>query len=238
MMLCLLCGSLILATAVPGIGFAKASKYEERSVLGIRVVDIAPGLEDVVGLPTHFGAYVIEGNGPPKPDSGGIPIDTIRSEDLITGIGEEEVRSTQDLSRLVSAKQAGEWVKVKVLRKGSGEVLKIQVKSAPPVIYLPADTCPVLTGGEAWSLDMVSAFISGLPILGVSSVELSGKCLNVAEACSPLQLEKQTDTRTVIDINGWNHEIDGNWRAHTHLSRETCLQEKARLAARRRDEAR
>ena len=216
---------------------AKKGDFDPRPVLGIRVVDIAPGLEDVVGLQTHRGAYVIDGNGPPKQRSGDIPKDFIMGGDLIVGIGDDPVRFTQDLSRLVRARKPGETVKVKVLRDGETSTLAIELRGVPPLIYLPADVCPILTLGASFALDVPAVFFTGYPILGVSPSDLGGQCRNVVQACRPLQLEKQTPKRTVIDINGYSHEVAGDWRAHTHLSPDTCLEEKAKLEALRSAES-
>jgi len=63
---------------------------------------------------------------------------------------------------------------------------------------------------------------------------VSKRCTGMSSAAA----RKQTAKRTVIDINGFSHEIVGDWRAHTHLSPDACLEEKAKLEARRSAESR
>jgi len=65
-----------------------------------------------------------------------------------------------------------------------------------------------------------------------------GSVETLHKACRPLQLEKQTAKRTVIDINGFSHEMCGGLAGSTHLSPDACLEEKAKLEARRSAESR
>jgi hypothetical protein len=207
--------------------------YPQRPALGIRTVDIAPGLEDVVGLTTAAGAYVVDA-GPSPQKSDDIPIDAIRVEDLIVGIDDQIVSSSQGLREVIGAKKLGDRIKVRVIREGHPKVLGITIRSALPFIYLPTETCPFPTAGALVGLEIPAILLSGYPIVGISPTDLSGGCRSLVQACMPLQLVKQTEKRTVIDINGFNHEIRGNWQAHTHLSREECLEEKSKLESLRK----
>ena len=217
---------------------AKVRQYEPRPALEIRAVDITPGLEDVVGHPTHRGAYVVEGKILVHPRSMDIPVDSIRKGDLIIGIGDEAVQSTEDLRRLVSAKKPGDQIKVRVIRKRRESMLSMKLRSAPPLIYLPVETCPTVTADEIAGQEFLGFMFFGSPIYGISPIDVSGRCPLLAQACKPLQLEKQTNWRTLVDINGWTHEIVGNWFAHTHLDEGSCLEEKAKLDSLRRAESR
>jgi hypothetical protein len=223
---------LLLAIGAMFPAAATKQKYEPRPALRIRVVDILPGLEDVVGLKTAIGAYVVEGMRPPEPPpSVGFPPDLVLLHDLIIGVEGQPVRSSHDLFGLLAATRPGDEVAIKVIRDGKERTLRIAVGSELPAIYLPAATCPALTEGP-YAPDLLTRLFSVVPMFGIAPSSPGTICRFVVEACSPLQFEKQTNTRTLVQINKLTHEILGDWRAHTHLDVSECLKEKATLEAR------
>lgn len=223
----LLCALSVVVTGATTRQAPRRMEYEPRPSIPIRVIDILPGLEDVVKLETALGAYVTEGMKPPPQPSVGLPPDVIRRSDFIVGIDDQPVRSSEDLSRIVAAKTPGDEIAVTVIRDGKQRILRIVVERSLPAIYLPAATCPLPT--EVLALETSIWLFSGAPMVGMASPSPDRVCRFVAEACTPLQLEKQTETRTLVQLNMVTHEILGDWRAHTHLDRAECLREKASL---------
>lgn len=213
---------LVVAPMVLG----KTPEYQPIPSLEIEVIDILPGLEDVVGLKSAAGAYVLEGQGHPPSPNGVLP-DRIMAGDLIVALAGESTPTSQALDRVVASKKPGDKVQVKVIRGGGEVLLSIVIGSSPPIIYLPADTCPSLTVPMA--PDFLGKWMSGSVSAGVFSSSASSVCRFPALACSPMQLRKQSEKRTVVEINGFSHEILGDWRAHTYVDRQECLVDKKRL---------
>lgn len=223
--------AIVLLGAIP-IAVAKEVSYPPRNDIGVQVIDIAPGLEDVVGIPTTRGAYVLlkTNPGPPPAEASGVLEDDFFNEgDLIVRMNERPVQSAHEFSELLKSSKLGEKLKVLVIRKGREEVVSRKVRGIPPLIYLPVSACPIATERILGGSDTATVLFFGVPFFGILDSSQVGECRFPTQPCTPLELEKQDESRTLIQINTITHEIVGNWRAHTHLTREECLEERSKL---------
>jgi hypothetical protein len=62
------------------------------------------------------------------------------------------------------------------------------------------------------------------------TTEAFGQCPFRVPACTGMLLGGQGKERTKVYSGGTTFLIDGDWRRHTHISREACLIEASRIA--------
>ncbi len=109
-----------------GIGFAvpistakeilpqlRASGHVSRGYLGIRLQNVTPALREAFGLKSGKGALVQDVDKGLPGDKAGI-----RPGDVITGVEGKSVESTDELVRIISAKEPGSRVRLNVVRDG------------------------------------------------------------------------------------------------------------------------
>ena len=115
-----------------GIGFSMASNVvskvadqlkefgeTRRGWLGVRIQDVTPDVAEAMGLADAKGALVTDVPDGPAKDAG------VRSGDVITRFGTNDVSDAGDLTRRVADAPIGEAVPVIVLREGRTETLAV-----------------------------------------------------------------------------------------------------------------
>ncbi|MBN8630293.1 MAG: Do family serine endopeptidase [Rhodobacterales bacterium] len=115
-----------------GIGFSMASNVVTKVVdqlkqfgetrrgwLGVRIQDVTPDVAEAMGLADAAGALVTDVPDGPAKDAG------IKSGDVITRFGANDVADAGDLTRRVADAPIGEAVPVIVLREGRTETLAV-----------------------------------------------------------------------------------------------------------------
>jgi serine protease Do len=115
-----------------GIGFSMASNVvskvadqlkefgeTRRGWLGVRIQDVTPDVAEAMGLADAKGALVTDVPDGPAKDAG------IKSGDVITRFGTNDVSDAGDLTRRVADAPIGEAVPVIVLREGRTETLAV-----------------------------------------------------------------------------------------------------------------
>ena len=97
-----------------------------RPYLGVHYVEITPALARSRRLPVKTGALVTPGRNQPAVESNGPAQKAgIKEGDIITKIGDSEVKASQSVSSLVSQYQPGERVRVSVLRDGKEQTMEV-----------------------------------------------------------------------------------------------------------------
>jgi membrane-associated protease RseP (regulator of RpoE activity) len=225
--------AMLLGTC--GIAWGKDRvDYPIRGVLGIETVTLTTGLEDVVGAPAKPGAWVTS----PSAGVGAAPAhghnDTlwppIFAGDLIVGVDGQAVWSAEDLDALLADRQVGEVVRIALVREGREKTVSVKLKKDITAIYLPARTCAIPTTGTLARVNIAPFFFFGLQATARGASELAGQCPAPVEACSQLRLVQQTKEATIVEMNGFKFQIDGNWTGHTHLQQAGCKDEQKRIA--------
>lgn len=208
-----------------------------RAVLGVTVVTVPPGLEDVVGTAKRPGAFVID-PGPRAMDLGSssrdpysLPEKALYSGDLIVELDGRPVRSARELDAAVSAKAPGAKVQVRFVRDGQERLIEVVLGEGSPRAFLPARVCAVPTAGAVIGLNLAAGMFFGSPLISISQADLAGECPAPLDACRPLALRKQTPARMLVEINGTDFQIPGDWRAHTHWDPQSCLDEQRAIQA-------
>ena len=116
-----------------GIGFAIPARVAKETVsqliangsvtrgwLGIQLQEVTTEIAAALGLKDRGGVLVSDViNGTPAQLGG------LLTGDVITGVGDEKVTSSNELSRIVASMPPGEKVKVKVLRDGKDKTLNV-----------------------------------------------------------------------------------------------------------------
>ncbi|MBP9048830.1 MAG: PDZ domain-containing protein, partial [Tabrizicola sp.] len=115
-----------------GIGFSMASNVvskvadqlkefgeTRRGWLGVRIQDVTPDVAEAMGLADAKGALVTDVPDGPAKDAG------VKSGDVITRFGTNDVSDAGDLTRRVADAPIGEAVPVIVLREGRTETLAV-----------------------------------------------------------------------------------------------------------------
>ena len=115
-----------------GIGFSMASNVvskvadqlkefgeTRRGWLGVRIQDVTPDVAEAMGLADAKGALVTDVPDGPAKDAG------VKTGDVITRFGTNDVSSAGDLTRRVADAPIGEAVPVIVLREGRTETLAV-----------------------------------------------------------------------------------------------------------------
>ena len=216
-----------------GYGWAKdRPEYQATATLGIEAWTLKPGLEDVAGAPKRPGAWVVSPRytRPPVAPADNPTWDFIMAGDLIVAFNGRKVWSAEDLAMQLLDRRPGERVQVAIVRDGKEYTVTVKLKEAPPAIFLPAETCAVPTGGTIFKENFASQALFGIQMTAQSREELAGQCSVVLEACSAMRFVKQTTDRTVIELNGNNFFIEGDWTKHTHSKYAQCKAEQEQLA--------
>jgi hypothetical protein len=234
---------LVLALSVLSLFAKDGDDYPPAAILGIEAVTLTPGLEDVIGAPNRPGAYVVspKGAGVEKPEHAGrndALWPPIAAGDFVVAIDGKPVWTADDIPLWLDEKRPGQPVKVTIVRKGAEKIVEVRLKSGPPHIYLPSRTCAVPTGGNIAGQNIVPFLLFGIQVTALGGSELAGECPVKLEPCTKLELVKQSDSRTIVELNGSNFEIAGDWVRHTHIKAPTCKAEQKRIAemTARRDE--
>lgn len=227
---------MFLALATPLQAGVDDDQLEPRGALGVIMVDIPPGLEDVFGTPTFRGAYVVDGMSMPPLNSGSLPtsesdLDYLQPGDLVTAVDGMVIAGTEAMQRQLATKKPRQIIRLKVIRDGKEAELRCRLSEAPPFRYIPADLCLNPSTGRIVGIEMLGAMFGAGPIFAIPvGSELTG-CSFRAPACTAIAVMKQDETRTVVDIADGTYQTGGDWRRHTHRTLDACLAEKERLAA-------
>lgn len=235
---------LLVAAAALFLAAPAWTKDRTGASLGIETITLAPGLEDVAGAPAGPGAWVTSPVTVNRPDDAA-PDDPlwppIIAGDLVTHLGSRQVWSAEDLAIQLSEMRPGETVSVTLVRGGSEVVVHVKLEKELRSIFLPARTCANMTGGTIFKENVGTQVLFGIQMTASGGAELAGQCPIPLDPCAQLRLVKQTRERTVVELNGRNFFIEGDWTKHTHTKHEDCREEMRaleRMASERREQER
>ena len=132
----------------------------ERGYLGVEIGPIDARMQGALGLPNRRGAY-INGVTPGGPaDRGGL-----RYGDIVLKLNGREVANQTDLTRQVGLANAGDVLRLDILRNGRPETVTVRSGTRPPEAELNADR----TGPD----DEVEPSGGGTAVLGLTLAPLS-----------------------------------------------------------------
>lgn len=116
-----------------GIESVKQNGKLIRPYLGVRYVDITDDIAKELSLPVNRGAYVYSTTLGSPAVVPGSPADKagVKTEDIITKIGDKQIDENNALTTLVGAHKVGDTIKITLLRDGEEKTLDVTLEAAP-----------------------------------------------------------------------------------------------------------
>ncbi|MEP6769708.1 MAG: PDZ domain-containing protein [Acidobacteriota bacterium] len=102
---------------------ARLRHAEGRGAIGVRLVEITPGLRAHFGAPKDSGALIGEVDKDSPASRAGLEVG-----DVVTAVDGEKVSSAWEVARMVGRKQEGESLKVELVRNRAARTVQVKVE--------------------------------------------------------------------------------------------------------------
>ncbi|MCA1609540.1 MAG: S1C family serine protease [Thermoanaerobaculia bacterium] len=113
---------------------ARLRRVDGRGAIGVRLVDITPDLRAHFGAPKDAGALIGEVDKDCPARRAGLEVG-----DVVTSVDGEKVSSAWELARTVRRKEAGETLKVELVRNRTARTVQVKVEERREADLLPGE---------------------------------------------------------------------------------------------------